>query len=51
MNDFEKIRKIEDTITKNRHKLMNEKDSKKRSILQYKVQIDELRIKIIRLKD
>lgn len=48
--DFQKVRQIEDRITKNREKLMNEKDPKKKEILRVKIQIDELRVKQERLK-
>ena len=48
--NFQKIRQIEDRITKNREKLMNEKDLKKKEILRVKIQIDELRVKQERLK-
>lgn len=48
--DFKKIRKMEDAIIKNRQKLMNEKDNKKKEILRIKINIDELKVKIERLK-
>jgi len=48
--NFQKVRQIEEKITKNRHKLMNEKDPKKKEILRVKIQIDELRVKQERLK-
>jgi len=48
--NFQKVRQIEDRITKNREKLMNEKDPKKKDILRVKIQIDELRVKQERLK-
>jgi hypothetical protein len=48
--DFYKVRKIEDTIAKNRQKLMKEKDSKKKDILRIKIGIDELRVKLERTK-
>ena len=48
--NFLKVRQIEDRITKNREKLMNEKDPKKKEILRVKIQIDELRVKQERLK-
>ena len=48
--NFQKIRQIEERITKNREKLMSEKDPKKKEILRVKIQIDELRVKQERLK-
>ena len=48
--NFQKIRQIEERVTKNREKLMNEKDPKKKEILRVKIQIDELRVKQERLK-
>lgn len=48
--DFQKVRKLEDNITKNRQRLMDEKDSKKKEILRLKIQMDELRVKMERLK-
>jgi hypothetical protein len=49
--NFYKIRQIEDRITKNREKLMNEKDFKKKEILRVKIQMDELKVKLERLKN
>ena len=48
--NFQKIRKIEDTITKNRKKLSLEKDYKKREILRLRIAIDEYRVKLEKLK-
>ncbi len=48
--NFKKIRDIEERITKNRMKLMGEKDSKKKEILRLKIGIDEYRVKLERLK-
>jgi hypothetical protein len=48
--NFQKIRQIEERVTKNREKLMKEKDPKKKEILRVKIQIDELRVKQERLK-
>jgi hypothetical protein len=48
--NFQKVRQIEERVTKNREKLMNEKDPKKKEILRVKIQIDELRVKQERLK-
>ena len=48
--NFQKIRQIEERVTKNREKLMNEKDPKKKEILRVKIQIDELQVKQERLK-
>jgi hypothetical protein len=49
--NFQKIRQIEERVTKNREKLMNEKDTKRRQVLTLKIQIDELRVKQERLKN
>jgi hypothetical protein len=49
--NFQKVRQISDRVSKNRHKLMNEKDTKKKEILRLKIQIDELKEKLERLKD
>ncbi len=46
--DLPKIRTIEERIVKNRQKLMNEKDSKKKNILRLKIGIDELKVKLER---
>jgi hypothetical protein len=48
--NFKKIREIEDRITKNRMKLMEEKDSKKKEVLRLKIGIDEFKVKLERLK-
>jgi len=48
--NFQKVRQIEERVTKNREKLLNEKDPKKKEILRVKIQIDELRVKQERLK-
>lgn len=48
--NFQKIRLIEDRITKNRKKLTEEKDPKKRESLRLKIGIDEYRMKLERLK-
>lgn len=45
-----KIRDIEERVNKNRNKLMNEKDPKKKEILRIRIQIDELKVKLERLK-
>jgi hypothetical protein len=49
--NLEKIRQIEARIQKNRLKLQGEKDQKKKTILRMKMSIDDLRIKIEKLKD
>ena len=49
--NYQKVRQIEDRVTKSRHKLMNEKDPKKKEILRLKIGIDELKVKLERLKD
>ncbi len=49
--NLEKIRNIEERILKNRKRLQEEKDQKKKNILRLKIGIDELKIKIERLQD
>jgi hypothetical protein len=49
--NVERIRQIEARIQKNRLKLQEEKDQKKKTILRMKMSIDDLRIKIEKLKD
>jgi hypothetical protein len=49
--NFQKVRQISDRVSKNRHKLMNEKEPKKKEVLRLKIQIDELKEKLERLKD
>lgn len=49
--NFEKVRQISDRVSKNREKLMNEKDPKKKEILRLKIQIDEIKGKLERLKN
>jgi hypothetical protein len=44
------IRNIEDRISKNRKKLNEETDNKKKQILRLKIQIDEIKVKLERLK-
>ena len=48
--DYQKVRQMEDRISKNRLKLMEEKDSKKKEILRLRIGIDELKVKLERLK-
>ena len=48
--DFEKIKQINERVIKNREKLMKEKDFKKKEILRLRIQIDELKEKLERLK-
>lgn len=48
--NYQKTRQIEDRITKNRKKLMEEKDYKKKEILRIRIGIDELKVKLERLK-
>ena len=48
--DYQKIRQMEDRISKNRLKLMEEKESKKKEILRLRIGIDELKVKLERLK-
>jgi len=44
------IRNIEDRISKNRKKLNEETDNRKKQILRLKIQIDEIKVKLERLK-
>jgi hypothetical protein len=48
--NFQMIRNIEDRISKNRKKLNEETDNKKKQILRLKIQIDEIKVKLERLK-
>ncbi len=48
--DYQKIRQMEDRISRNRLKLMEEKDSKKKEILRLRIGIDELKVKLERLR-
>ena len=48
--DFDKIRCINNRISKNREKLNKEKDPNKRERLNLKLKIDEFKIKLERLK-
>lgn len=48
--NYQKIRQMEDRISRNRLKLMKEKDSKKKEILRLRIGIDELKVKLERLK-
>jgi hypothetical protein len=48
--NFEKIKQINERVIKNREKLMKEKDFKKKEILRLRIQIDELKEKLERLK-
>lgn len=49
MVDFNKIKKIEETIKRNKEKLNIEKDFNKREKIKLKIKIEELKIKIERL--
>jgi hypothetical protein len=49
--NLEKIRNIEQRLLKNRKRLQEEKDQKKKNILRLRIGIDELKIKIERLQD
>lgn len=49
MMDWNKIRKHEETIKKYKEKLGFEKDYKKRERIKFKINIEELRIKIEKL--
>ena len=48
--DYEKINDLNDKIKMNKIKMSNEKDFKKREILNIKIQIDQLKIRLERLK-
>jgi hypothetical protein len=48
--NYQKTRQIEERISKNRKKLMEEKDSKKKEILRLRIGIDEYKLKLERLK-
>lgn len=48
--NYQKTKQIEDRITKNRKKLMEEKENKKREILRLRIGIDELKVKLEKLK-
>jgi hypothetical protein len=48
--NFEKVRNMEERIFKNREKLKDIKDPKKKEILRLKIGIDELKVKMERLK-
>jgi hypothetical protein len=48
--NFQMIRNIEDRISKNRKKLNEETDNRKKQILRLKIQIDEIKVKLERLK-
>ena len=49
MIDWNKIRKHEETIKKNKGKLDIEKDFKKREKIKLKIKIEELKVKIEKL--
>ena len=49
MADYEKIRKLNLQISKNREKMNKEPDYKKREKLRLKIQIDELKVKLEKL--
>lgn len=50
MIDYKKIKKLKETIQKNRDKMSIEKDYKKKQVLEIKIKIDELKVKMERLK-
>lgn len=50
MIDYKKTRKHQEAIKVYKDKLIEEKDFKKREILELKIKIEELKIKIERLK-
>lgn len=47
--NYKKIRLIEDRIRKNRKKLTEEKENRRRDILRLKIGIDEYRVKLEKL--
>lgn len=47
--NYQKVKQIEDRISRNRKKLMEEKNSKKREILT-RIGIDEYKLKLEKLK-
>ena len=49
MIDWNKIRKYEEIIKKNNEKLKVEKDYKKRERIKFKINIEELKVKIEKL--
>ena len=49
MVNYNKIKNWNEAITKNKNKLKIETDFKKKEKLRYKIQIDELKVKIERL--
>lgn len=50
MINFERIRDLNNSIKKNKDKLKTETEFQKKEVLKLKIQIDDLRIKIERLK-
>ncbi len=48
--NYDRIKKLEYRIERKREKLRKEKDSKKKKILVYRIDIDQLYLKIERLK-
>lgn len=48
--NFDKIYQLKNQIKKKKQKLKNEKDIKKKQVLRLKISIDEINIKIERLK-
>ncbi len=48
--NFQMIRNIEDRISSNKKKLNGETDNKKKQILRWKIQIDEIKVKLERGK-
>jgi len=48
--NYKKVRQIEDRLVKNRRKLMVERNPKKKSIMRLRIGIDELKVKLERLK-
>ena len=48
--NYQRVRQIEDGITRNKKKLTEEKDYKKKEILRLRIGIDELKVKLEKLK-
>jgi hypothetical protein len=49
--NFQKISKLQDAIKQKKEKLNKEKDTRKKQILKYRIEIDEIKDKIERLKN
>jgi len=51
MMNYERIKSLESSITKNKKRLVEESNLKRKQMIRHKIEIDEIRIKIERLKD